>query len=165
MSVSHGLNLAFEKESIHVVQHEVFALILKTLSDHIRVKFQSIQASPMDTHHLAMFIFLLALLTYATAVVVEAMLRASESIYHTHVGNIRLFAGGLAALLLLSVLDPVLGWIISVIWVCLFVIIAYESFQELFEILCQIIDEGRRMLSRLISGRCLGEEEPNQPQV
>ncbi|KAJ6752126.1 hypothetical protein OIU85_002543 [Salix viminalis] len=78
-----------------------------------------------------MFIFLLALLTYATAVVVEVMLRASESIYHTHVGNIRLFAGGLAAVLLLSVLDPVLGCIISVIWVCLFVKIAYESLQSI----------------------------------
>ncbi|KAJ6301481.1 hypothetical protein OIU77_015728 [Salix suchowensis] len=150
---------------IHMAQHEVFACLLKTLNDHIQVKYQSTQESPMDAHHLAMFIFLLALFTYATAVVVEVMLRASESIYHTHVGNIRLFAGGSAAVLLLSVLDPVLGWIISVIWVCLFVIIAYESFQELFEILCQIIDEGCHMLSRLISGRCLGEEEPNQPQV
>ncbi|KAJ6752124.1 hypothetical protein OIU85_002541 [Salix viminalis] len=157
MSDSHSPNLAFEKESIHIVQHEVFALILKTLSDHIIVKFRSIQASPMDTHHLAMFIFLLALLTYATAVVVEVMLRASESIYHTHVGNIRLFAGGLAAVLLLSVLDPVLGCIISVIWVCLFVKIAYESLQELYRILCQ-------MMSRLRgSVRCLGGEEPNQP--
>ncbi|KAB5521502.1 hypothetical protein DKX38_025821 [Salix brachista] len=164
MSASHSLNLAFEKESIHIVQHEVFALILKTLSDHIRVKFQSIQASPMDTHHLAMFIFLLALLTYATAVVVEVMLRASESIYHTHVGNIRLFAGGSAAILLLSVLDPLLGCIISVIWICLFVIIAYESLQELYRILCQIIAEARHMMSRLRgSVRCLGEEEPNQP--
>ncbi|KAJ6423336.1 hypothetical protein OIU84_024306 [Salix udensis] len=164
MSDNHSLNLAFEKESIRIVQHEVFALLLKTLNDHIQVKFQSIQESPMDAHHLAMFIFLVALFTYATTVVVEVMLRASESIYHTHVGNIRLFAGGLAAILLLSVLDPVLGCIISVIWVCLYVKIAYESFQELYRILCQIIAEVRHILSRL-SGRCLEEEEPNQPQV
>ncbi|KAJ6752071.1 hypothetical protein OIU85_002490 [Salix viminalis] len=98
--------------------------------------------------------------------VVEVLLRASESIYHTHVGNIRLFSGGLAAILLLSVLDPILGCIISVMWVCLFVIIAYESFQELYIILCHVIVEGRHILSRLSgSVRCLGEEEPNQPQA
>uniref|UniRef100_A0A6N2NFG1 Uncharacterized protein n=1 Tax=Salix viminalis TaxID=40686 RepID=A0A6N2NFG1_SALVM len=117
------------------------------------------QASPMDAHHLAMFIFLLALLTSATTMVVEVILRASESIYHTHVGNIRLFSGGLAAILLLSVLDPIPG---------LHHIrdVAYESFQELYRILCQVIVEGRHILSRLSgSVRCLGEEEPNQPQA
>ncbi|KAF9666841.1 hypothetical protein SADUNF_Sadunf16G0270600 [Salix dunnii] len=158
MSDSHSLTLAFEIESILMVQNEVFALLLKTLNDHIQVKYQSTQAAPMDAHHLAMFIFLLALFTYATALVVEVMLRASGSNYHTHVGNIRLFAGGLAAILLLSVLDPILGCIISVIWVCLFVKIAYESFQELYIILCHT-------LSRL-RGRCLPEEEqPNQQQA
>ncbi|KAJ6301351.1 hypothetical protein OIU77_015624 [Salix suchowensis] len=120
----------------------------------------------MDAHHLAMFIFLLALFTYATAMVVEVMLRASESSYHTHVGNIRLFAGGLAAILLVSVLEPILGCIISVMWVYLFVKITYESFQELYRILCQVIAEARHILSRLSgSVRCLGEEDPYQPQA
>jgi hypothetical protein len=151
-------------DSIIIVQHGIFALLLKTLSNYIQVKYQSIQASPMDTHHLIMFIFLLALFIYATALVVEVMLRASESIYHTHVGNIRLFAGGFAAILLLAILYPIMGCIISLMWACLFVKIAYESFQELYSFLCRTVAGVHHMLSRLIgSVRCLEEEEPNQP--
>lgn len=151
-------------DSIIIVHHGIFSLLLKTLINYIQVKYQSVQASPWDTHHLIMFIFLLALFTYATALVVEVMLRASESIYHTHVGNIRLFAGGFAAILLLAILYPILGCIISLMWVCLFVKIAFESFQELYSFLCQTVVGVLHMSSRLIgSVRCLEEEEPNQP--
>ncbi|KAJ6966549.1 hypothetical protein NC652_004185 [Populus alba x Populus x berolinensis] len=164
MADSQSPNLAFEKESIIIVQHGIFALLLKTSNNYIQVKYQSVQASPWDTHNLIMFIFLLALFIYATALVVEVMLRASESIHHTHVGNIRLFAGGFAAILLLAILYPILGCIISLMWVCLFVKIAFESFQELYSVLCQTVVGVLHMSSKLIgSVRCLEEEETNQP--
>ncbi|CAK7327536.1 unnamed protein product, partial [Dovyalis caffra] len=109
MADNHTSSLAFEKESIVIVQHGIFGLIIETLNNQIQVKYQSVQVSPFDTHRVIMFIFLLALFVYATASVVEVMLRACESIYDRFVGNILLFASGSAAILLLATLAPILG--------------------------------------------------------
>jgi divalent metal cation (Fe/Co/Zn/Cd) transporter len=109
-----------------------------------------------------MSVFLVALFIYATASVAEEMLRARESTYYTLVGNLRLFASALAAILLLVILAPVLGCIISVIWACLFMRVAYESSRELSDILSQLTNKLLDMFTRLIARV---KEEPNQPRV
>ncbi|KAJ6679438.1 RPB1A [Salix purpurea] len=144
------------------MQHGIFALLVGTLNNQIQVKYQSIKASPFDSHDVTMSAFLLALFVYATASVAEVMLRARESLYSTLVGNLRLFASGaLAAILLLSILAPILGCFFSSVWACLFMRIAYESSLELYSILCQSTSKLLDMLKR-VRGR---NAEPDQPNV
>ncbi|CAK7347860.1 unnamed protein product [Dovyalis caffra] len=157
-------NLAFEKESI-ITQHGIFALLVGTLNNQIQVKYQSIKGSPFDSHETIMPIFLVALFIYATASVAEVTLRARDSIYYRVVGNLRLFASALAAILLLTILAPILGCIISVIWACLFVGVAYESCEDLYNILKQKTSKVLDMLTRLIESVRSRKDEPNQPQV
>ncbi|KAJ6872588.1 hypothetical protein NC651_031647 [Populus alba x Populus x berolinensis] len=160
-------NPAFEKESI-TMQHGIFALLVGTLNNQIQVKYQSIKGSPFDSHDVIMSVFLVALFIYATASVAEVMLRARKSTYYTLVGNLRLFASALAAVLLLAILAPILGCIISAIWACLFLRVAYESSQEMSNILRQVttnklLDMLTRLIARVRSRK--EEEEPNQPRV
>uniref|UniRef100_A0A6N2LXA5 Uncharacterized protein n=1 Tax=Salix viminalis TaxID=40686 RepID=A0A6N2LXA5_SALVM len=117
------------------MQHAVFSLLVETLNSLIQVKYQTTKASPFDSHDVIMAVLLAALFTYATASVAEAMLLARESPYCTLVGNLRLFAGALAAISLLSILDPNLGFITSAVWACLFMAVAYESRTETGNIL------------------------------
>ncbi|KAI5564311.1 hypothetical protein BDE02_14G050900 [Populus trichocarpa] len=154
-------NPAFEKESI-LIQHGVFALLIGTVNIQIQMNSQS---NPLESHDVVMPVFLVTLFMYATASVAEVMLRARESAYYTLVGKLRLFAGALAAILLLAILAPVLGCIISVVWACIFMGVAYESRQELYTILSQITNELLDMVTRLIARVRSRKEEPNQPRV
>ena len=147
------------------MQHGIFALLVGTLNNQIQVKYQSIKGSPFDSHDVIMSVFLVALFIYATASVAEVMLRARESTYRTMVGNLRLFASALAAILLLSILAPILGCVISVVWACLFIGVAYESSRELSNILSQLTNKLLDMLSRLMACVRSRKEEPNQPRV
>jgi xanthine/uracil permease len=128
--------------------------------------YKSMTASPFDTHEGVMLAFFIAFFIYATASVAEIMLRARESIYHPIVSYIRLFASGLATILLLVILDPVLGYIISVLWGCLFARVAYESCKELQELrshTAQLGHLGHSLWTKLVG--VLGyhnEEEPDQ---
>ncbi|KAG5231199.1 hypothetical protein OIU77_010157 [Salix suchowensis] len=160
MAENQRPNPAFEKESI-IMQHGIFALLVGTLNNQIQVKYQSIKASPFDSHDVTMSTFLLALFVYATASVAEVMLRARESLYSTLVGNLRLFASALAAILLLSILAPILGVVFSAVWACLFMRIAYESSIELYSILCQSTSKLLDML-KSVRGR---NAEPDQSNV
>ncbi|KAB5529379.1 hypothetical protein DKX38_019460 [Salix brachista] len=157
-------NLAFEKESI-IMQHGVFALLVETLNSLIQVKYQTTKASPFDSHDVIMSVLLVALFTYATASVAEAMLLARESPYCTLVGNLRLLAGALAAISLLSILDPILGFITSAVWACLFMAVAYESRTELGNILRLVTDKLIGMFTRLAASVRTRKEQPNQPRV
>jgi len=113
-----------------------------------------------------MLAFFIAFFIYATASVAEIMLRARESIYHPIVSYIRLFASGLATILLLVILDPVLGYIISVLWGCLFARVVYESckeLRELQELRSHTAQLGHSLWTKLVG--VLGyhnEEEPDQ---
>ena len=147
------------------MQHGIFALLVGTLNNQIQVKYQSIKGSPFDSHDVIMSVFLVALFIYATASVAEVMLRARESTYRTMVGNLRLFASALAAILLLSILAPILGCVISVVWACLFIGVAYESSRELSNILSQLTNKLLDMLSRLMACVRSRKEEQNQPRV
>jgi len=131
---------------------------------NIQIQMNS-QSNPLDSHDVVMPVFLVTLFMYATASVAEVMLRARESAYYTLVGKLRLFAGALAAILLLAILAPVLGCIISVVWACIFMGVAYESRQELYTILSQITNELLDMVTRLIARVRSRKEEPNQPRV
>jgi xanthine/uracil permease len=125
--------------------------------------YKSMTASPFDTHEGVMLAFFIAFFIYATASVAEIMLRARESIYHPIVSYIRLFASGLATILLLVILDPVLGYIISVLWGCLFARVAYESCKELRELRSHTAQLGHSLWTKLVG--VLGyhnEEEPDQ---
>jgi xanthine/uracil permease len=125
--------------------------------------YKSMTASPFDTHEGVMLAFFIAFFIYATASVAEIMLRARESIYHPIVSYIRLFASGLATILLLVILDPVLGYIISVLWGCLFARVAYESCKELQELRSHTAQLGHSLWTKLVG--VLGyhnEEEPDQ---
>uniref|UniRef100_A0A6N2LW46 Uncharacterized protein n=1 Tax=Salix viminalis TaxID=40686 RepID=A0A6N2LW46_SALVM len=80
-------NLAFQKESVQasssvlhfccddsiIMQHGVFALLVEMLNSLIQVKYQSIKTSPFDSHDVIMSVLLVALFTYATASVAEAV--------------------------------------------------------------------------------------------
>ncbi|XP_011019174.1 PREDICTED: uncharacterized protein LOC105121979 isoform X2 [Populus euphratica] len=127
-------HLGFEIESI-ITQLGIFAFLVNTLNGQIQVRYKSImRASPFDTHEGVMLAFLIALFIDATASVAEIMLRARESIYHPLFSYIRLLASGFATILLLVILHPVLGYIISVLWGCLFARVPYESWKELQEL-------------------------------
>ena len=126
--------------------------------------YKSMTASPFDTHEGVMLAFFVALFIYATASVAEIMLRDRESIYHPFVSYTRLFASGFATILLLVILDPVLGYIISVLWGCLFAREAYESCKELQELRSHTAQLGHSLWTKLVG--VLGyhnEEEPDQP--
>ncbi|KAB5529385.1 hypothetical protein DKX38_019466 [Salix brachista] len=116
MDEKHKPNPAFGKESVRaslerlasssvlnfccddsvIMQHGIFTLLVETLNSLIQAKYQTTKASPFDSHDVIMSVLLVALFTYATASVAEAMLLARESPYCTLVGNLRLFAGALA---------------------------------------------------------------------
>ncbi|KAJ6380116.1 hypothetical protein OIU76_016718 [Salix suchowensis] len=157
-------NLAFQKQSV-IMQHGVFTLLVETLNSLIQVKFQSIKASPFDSHDVIMSVLLVAIFTYATASVAETMLLARESPYCTLVGNFRLFAGALAAISLLAILDPILGFITSAVWACLFMAVAYESRTEIGNISSLVTHKLVDMFTRLIASVRTREEQPNQPRV
>ncbi|KAJ6922484.1 hypothetical protein NC652_016203 [Populus alba x Populus x berolinensis] len=155
-------HLGFEIESI-ITQHGIFAFLVNTLNGQIQVMYKSMTASPFDTHEGVMLAFFVALFIYATASVAEIMLRARESIYHPFVSYIRLFASGFATILLLVILDPVLGYIISVLWGCLFARVTYESWKELQELRSHTAQLGHSLWTKLVG--VLGyhkEEEPDQ---
>ncbi|KAB5529381.1 hypothetical protein DKX38_019462 [Salix brachista] len=157
-------NLAFGKESI-IMQHGVFALLVDMLKSLIQAKYQSIKASPFDSHDVILSVLLVAIFTYATASVAEIMLLARESPYCKLGGNLRLFAGALAAILLLSILDPILGFITSAVWACLFMAVAYESRTELGNILGLVTRKLIDIFTRLAASVRSREEQPNQPRV
>ncbi|KAJ6359878.1 hypothetical protein OIU77_003979 [Salix suchowensis] len=147
------------------MQHGVFALLVETLNSLIQVKYQTTKASPFDSHDVILSVLLAALFTYATATVAEVILQARESPYCTLAGNLRLFAGALAAISLLSILDPILGFITSTVWACLFVAVAYESRTELGNILGLVTRKLIDMFTRLAASVGSREEQPNQPRV
>ncbi|KAJ6434320.1 hypothetical protein OIU84_017931 [Salix udensis] len=158
-------NLAFQKESI-IMQHGVLTLLVETLNSLIQVRYQTTKASPFDSHDVIMSVLLVAIFTYATASVAEVMLLARESPYCTTLaGSLRLFAGALAAISLLSILDPILGFITSAVWACLFMAVAYESRKELGNILGLVTRKLIDMFTRLAASVRSREEQPNQPRV
>ncbi|KAJ6359872.1 hypothetical protein OIU77_003973 [Salix suchowensis] len=158
-------HLAFQQQSV-IMQHGVFTLLVETLNSLIQVKYQSSKASPFDGHDVIMSVLLAAVFTYATASVAEVMLLARESPYGTLVGNLRLFAGALAAISLLSILDPIMGFITAAVWACLFMaVLAYESRTELGNILRVVTDKLIDMFTRLAASVRSREEQPNQPPV
>ncbi|KAJ6922476.1 hypothetical protein NC652_016199 [Populus alba x Populus x berolinensis] len=155
-------HLGFEIESIFT-QLGIFAFLVNTLNGQIQVRYKSMKASPLDTHEGVMLAFLIALFIYATASVAEIMLRARESIYHPIVSYIRLLASGFATILLLVILDPVLGYIISVLWGCLFARVTYVSCKELQELRSHTSQLGHSLWTKLVG--VLGyhkEVEPDQ---
>ncbi|CAK7333587.1 unnamed protein product [Dovyalis caffra] len=120
-------------------------------------------ASPFDTHNWVMLAFFVALLIYATASVAEVMLRARGSIYYLIVGYIRLFASGFATILLLVILDPILGCIFSILWVCLYARLTYGSYKELSELLRHTAQLGLDWRTTLLGNfRQHRNENPNQ---
>ncbi|KAJ6762852.1 RPB1A [Salix purpurea] len=113
-----------------------------------------------------MAVLLVALFTYAAASVAEVTLLARESPYCTPLaGNLRLFAGALAAISLLAILDPILGFITSAVWACLFMAVAYESRTELGNILGLVTRKFIDIFTRLAASVRTREEHPNQPRV
>ncbi|KAB5529378.1 hypothetical protein DKX38_019459 [Salix brachista] len=118
-----------------------------------------------ESHDVIMSVLLVAIFTSATASVAEVMLLARESPDCTLVGNLRLFAGALATISLLSILDPIPGCITSAVWTCLFMAVAYESRTELGNILRVVTDKLIDMFTRLAASVRSREEEPNQPRV
>ena len=93
------------------------------------------------------------------------MLLARESPYCTLLGNLRLFAGALAAISLLSILDPILGFITSAVWACLFMEVAYESRTELGNILRPVTHKLIDIFTRLAASVSSRREQPNQQRV
>ncbi|KAJ6400378.1 hypothetical protein OIU84_015932 [Salix udensis] len=91
MAENHPHNLGFKEESI-VVQHAIFVVVVETLINQIKVKYQSMPVSPFETHKRVMSAFFVALFIYATASVAEVILRTQKSVHQRLVGNIRLFA-------------------------------------------------------------------------
>ncbi|KAJ6762855.1 PROTEIN putative-RELATED [Salix purpurea] len=159
-------HLAFQQQSV-IMQHGVFTLLVGTLISLIQVKYQSSKASPFDGHDVIMSVLLAAIFTYATASVAEVMLLARESPnYGTLAGNLRLFAGALAAISLLAILDPVLGFITSAVWACLLIMaVAYESRTEIRNILGTVSRNLIDMFTRLAARGRSRAEQPNQPPV
>ncbi|KAF9668794.1 hypothetical protein SADUNF_Sadunf14G0040400 [Salix dunnii] len=164
MAENHPHNLCFKAESI-VVQHAIFALLVNTLNNQIKVKYQSMQVSPFETHKRVMSAFFVALFIYATASVAAIILRTQRSVYQRLVGNIRLFASALATTLLLMTLALILACIISVMWTCLSVKLAYESCQHLCQLLSRAADELLEMLKGLVAIARSPREKPSQPDV
>ena len=116
--------------------------------------------SPYDTHKRVMSAFLAALFIYATASVAEAIPRSQESVYQRLFGKIRLFASALATVFLLVLLTPPWGYsIISILWICLLVSLAYESCQQFYQLLSQAYTD---MLEKLFDGERSREEDPSQ---
>ncbi|KAJ6679444.1 RPB1A [Salix purpurea] len=150
MAENHPHNLGFKEESI-VVQHAIFVVLVETLINQIKVKYQSMPVSPFETHKGVMSAFFVALFIYATASVAEVILRTQKSVHQRLVGNIRLFASALATTLLLMTLALVLACIISVLWICLSVKLAYESCQDLCQLLSRAAEKLLEMLKGLIA--------------
>ncbi|KAJ6679435.1 PROTEIN putative-RELATED [Salix purpurea] len=164
MAENHPHNLGFKEESI-MVQHAVFALLVDILNNQIQAKYQSMPASPFETHRRVMSAFFAALFIYATASVAEVTLRTKKSVHQRLVGNIRLFASALATVLLLMTLALILACIISILWSCLFVKLAHESCQDLCQLLSQTTDGVLEMVGKLIAIARSPREKPSQPSV
>uniref|UniRef100_A0A6N2LWR8 Serine aminopeptidase S33 domain-containing protein n=1 Tax=Salix viminalis TaxID=40686 RepID=A0A6N2LWR8_SALVM len=67
----------------------------------------------------------------------------------------------LAAISLLAVLDPILGFITSAVWTCLFMAVAYESRTEIRNILSLVTQMLIDLFTRLIARGRTREEQPN----
>ncbi|KAJ6742246.1 PROTEIN putative-RELATED [Salix viminalis] len=137
--------LGFETESI-ITLHVVFAFLVNTLNGLIEVKQKFKRASPSVTCNWV----IVALVIYATASVAEIMLRNRKSTYHLVAGYTRFYASGFAAILLLVILDPILGYIISVLWGGLFAGLTYGSNKELQELLWQTAQLGHDLWTKLV---------------
>ncbi|KAF9670038.1 hypothetical protein SADUNF_Sadunf13G0026900 [Salix dunnii] len=164
MAENHRPNPAFDKESV-IMQHGIFTLLVETLDSLIQVKNQSNKASPFDGHDVIKSVLLFALFTYATASVAEVMLQARESPYCTLAGNLRLFAGALSVISLLSILAPVLGFITFAVWACLSMAVAYKSRTEIGNILGLVTHKLIDIFTRLAATVRTRKEPPNQPRV
>ncbi|KAG5243061.1 hypothetical protein OIU76_010038 [Salix suchowensis] len=149
--------LGFETESI-ITLHVVFAFLVNTLNALIEVKLKFTRASPSVTCNWV----IVALVIYATASVAEIMLRNRKSTYHLVAGYTRFYASGFATILLLVILDPILGYIISALWVGLFAGLTYGSNKELQELLWQTVQLGHDLWTKLVGILGCNGEEPVQ---
>ncbi|MBA0637975.1 hypothetical protein Godav_029253, partial [Gossypium davidsonii] len=89
---------------------------------------------PLETHNAIMSIFIIVTLVFAAAWQIEHHLQTSNnnsSIHHLIVNKISLFSGSLAAVVLVLLIVPAIGWFILLVWTLILMKQIYEACQML----------------------------------
>lgn len=111
----------------------LFSLIM-TLESLLQLK-----ESPFETHNSYMLTFIFVTLVYAMALLMELIFRAQNSTYCPIIGKLNILAGALAAVILLMILVPFVGWTVLAIWVAYFVRAACELYEEFCKLVYRAI--------------------------
>ncbi|MFQ6647223.1 hypothetical protein Gotur_020599 [Gossypium turneri] len=89
---------------------------------------------PLETHNAIMSIFIIVTLVYAAAWQIEHHLQTSNnnsSIHRLIVNKISLFSGSLAAVVLVLLIVPAIGWFILLVWTLILMKQIYDACQML----------------------------------
>ncbi|GMN55956.1 hypothetical protein TIFTF001_025070 [Ficus carica] len=137
----------------------IICFVVSILVDLIQVKFQSKNSSPFDSHPWVMSSFVLALFACVAAWAAETMKDQAQSTRYDHgvvTMKIGPLFGGLASILLLMIVFPVLGWVTLFLWALYFVKCVYE--------LCTVCKLNFGTHFRFLSWNSLKSDEPRKCQ-
>ncbi|KAJ9188601.1 hypothetical protein P3X46_003942 [Hevea brasiliensis] len=154
------LGIEVEGLTLYIGLHGVLFSLIMTLASLLQVKYQLAKESPFDTHNGFMLTFIVVTLVYAMALLLELILRAQNSTYCAILGNLNILAGALAAVLLLLILVPFVGWTIFAIWLAYSIKAACDLYRELCRLLYQSI---RQVLLNVQLGRGFMQEQNRLP--
>lgn len=143
--------------NIYIQCSSIIVFLINTSCTLLQVKYQSKDANPFDTHSGVMVAFFAILLVHAILLVTQIKL------HHAIFGKISLLAGVLASVLLLIMLVPPVGWLSLVVWVICFVTVAHDSYQQLYQLLCEATLQIFNLLKAMMNHRVL--ERQNQQSV
>ena len=143
--------------------HKAIVFIITTLGIFVQVESQSKNSSPFDTHRFIMYAFFIVWSIYVVnliaATVQEDGDQNTENDNHNGVSSkISLLIGAMAAILLLFIIRPVLGWVTLVLWILYSSKTAYElvnveSFLQYLEKLKNIFLELIGKLKNVVCGQ------------
>ncbi|XP_048231236.1 uncharacterized protein LOC125370276 [Ricinus communis] len=122
---------------LRAVEQQGIFFVITILGSLISVKDPSQEASPFKKHEVIMTTFVVALVSYGITLSIEVKLKAFGSKYHTIFGDIRLLASSLAVVLLVIIIFPKFGWLLFGFWSCLFMWVAWNTFQLLYQLFPQ----------------------------
>ncbi|KAG4127978.1 hypothetical protein ERO13_D10G248725v2, partial [Gossypium hirsutum] len=113
--------------------HASLAFAIVVLLPLIPLKYPQ-STKPLETHNAIMSIFIIATLVFAAAWQIEHHLQTSNnnsSIHRLIVTKISLFSGSLAAVLLVLLIFPAIGWFLLLVWTLILMKQLYEACQML----------------------------------
>ncbi|XP_021278643.1 uncharacterized protein LOC110412436 [Herrania umbratica] len=115
-------------------RHAILGFLILAFMPFLLLKYRDPDASPFDDgNSIIMLVFCIATLTYVAAMVTELRLRIRGVECPNVISNVSYLSASLAAISLVTILFPYLGWFLFVIWIGFCVKLSLDAYLELFQ--------------------------------